>query len=122
MPQHGQRIIFDGGAEHRERGVGHAGHGVLQGSTISGVWVGLVHGPDVVDDELVAVHARRQGHVHGPLVRSGFDQRCAGDPAVPFSVDADVARVSVPFEDVGLRTLTHDRRGIGLNALQHGRG
>ena len=101
MPQHGQHVIFDGGAEHWKRGVGHAGHGVLRHPTVTGVGVGVVHGPDVVNDELVAVHPRRQGHVHGPLVGGGFDERCAGRPSVPLAVDADVARVAAPFEDVG---------------------
>ena len=122
MPQHGQHVVFDGGAEHRERGVGHAGHGVLRHPTVPGVGVGLVHGPDVVNDELVAVHAWRQGHVHGPLVGGGFDERCAARPSVPFTVDADVARVPAPFEDVSLRTLTHGSGGVGLHALQHRRG
>ena len=122
MPQHGQHVIFDGGAEHWKRGVGHAGHGVLRHPTISSVGVGLVHGPDVVNDELVAVHPRRQGHVHRPLVGGGFDERCAGRPSVPFAVDADVARVAAPFEHVSLCTLAHGGGGVGLNALQHRRG
>ena len=122
MPQHGQDVVFDGGAEHWERGVGHAGHGVLQGSTISCVGVCLVHGPNVVDDELVAVHARRQGHAHGPLIRSRFDELRTTRPVIPFAVDADVARVAAPFEHVELGTLTHGGRTVGLNALQHRRG
>ena len=122
MPQHGQHVVFDGGAEHWKRDVGHPGHRVLRHPTISSVGVGFVHGPHVVNDELVAVHARRQGHVHGPLVWGGFDERRAGRPTVPFAVDADVARVAAPFEDVGLCTLTNSGRCVGLHALQHRRG
>ena len=122
MPQHGQHIVLDGGAEHRERDVGHAGHGVLQRPTIPGVGVGFVHGPHVVDDELVAVHPWGQGHVHGPPVGRCFDEWRARRPVVPFAMDADVARVAAPFEDVGLGALTHGGGCVGLHALQHRRG
>ena len=117
MPQHGQHVVFDGGAEHWVRHVRDASDGVLRHTTIPGVGVGVVHRPHVVDDELVAVHPWCQRHLQRPLVGSSFDERRAGHPTVPFAVHADVARVAVPFEDVGLSALTDDVGTVGLCRL-----
>ncbi len=107
MPQHGQQVVFHGGAEHGVRGVGHAGHGVLRHAAVPRVGVSVIQGPHVVDDELVAVHAGRQRHLNHPMFGADFDERRSSDPSVPLTVHADVACVSVPFEHVGLSTLTH---------------